>query len=191
MEKAYWDQLFKNRKVDIPPEEFLVDHINLLKKGTLLDLACGDGRNALFLCRKGFSVTGADYSQQGLSRLKTKAQLAGSPIETKCLDLTDLSALKELPFFDNILSNHYIPSLKSLPVIQSKLKKGGRLILVGFLRSILKIRKVPEYLIFEDEIFERLSESMELLKEYSWQDDRGEFRAAVYTKKKTGPSGPV
>ena len=42
-------------------------------RGRALDLACGAGRNSLFLARHGFEVTGIDISSEGLKRATASA----------------------------------------------------------------------------------------------------------------------
>ena len=49
-ERVYWDRKFQERPETLPPPEpFLVRNLGLLRPGSVLDLACGDGRNAIFL----------------------------------------------------------------------------------------------------------------------------------------------
>ncbi|WP_249168654.1 hypothetical protein [Alkaliphilus sp. B6464] len=57
--KEYWDEKFANRSDNpLDPEKSIVENVVYLKKGTVLDIACGDSRNVLFLLEKGFIVTG-------------------------------------------------------------------------------------------------------------------------------------
>ncbi len=58
-----WDALFKKRIELLPPEDFLVEYQNLLKGPRVLDLACGDGRNAFYLAELGFQVCAVDFSE--------------------------------------------------------------------------------------------------------------------------------
>lgn len=73
--KEYWDEKFANRGDNLlSPEKSLIDNIGYFKRGTILDIACGDGRNTLFLLKKGFKVTGIDFSSKALERLKMFAK---------------------------------------------------------------------------------------------------------------------
>ncbi|WDL96719.1 class I SAM-dependent methyltransferase [Alicyclobacillus sp. ALC3] len=66
-----WNEKYTNRGRNLfQPEEFHVQRVHLLRTGSVLDVACGDGRHAIFLARRGFSVTGVDFSKQGLKRLE-------------------------------------------------------------------------------------------------------------------------
>ena len=48
----------------------LTKYLNLEKNSTILDLACGRGRHAKYLNRKGFDVTGVDLSEESIEYAK-------------------------------------------------------------------------------------------------------------------------
>ncbi|TVQ74002.1 MAG: class I SAM-dependent methyltransferase [Balneolaceae bacterium] len=104
--------------------------------GSALDLACGDGRDTLFLLDKGFDVTAVDISRVALDKLEKYAQtqkLSGS-LTTHCVDITEFKAGRD--HFDLITSAtglDHIPleqTRKLLPSIVSWLKPGGTLYLM-------------------------------------------------------------
>ena len=51
----------------LKPARFLVDNIDLLPKGRVLDVAMGSGRNAVYMAGKGFEVEGVDISPEAVS----------------------------------------------------------------------------------------------------------------------------
>lgn len=53
------------------PNQFLVNHINILPKGKILFVAEGEGRNAVFAAQNGFEVYAFDYSNSG--KIKAEA----------------------------------------------------------------------------------------------------------------------
>lgn len=62
------------------PIEFLPDYVDRFKKNNvrhILDVGCGDGRNAIFLLKNGFSVTGIDLSPIATRKASDWAQSAG------------------------------------------------------------------------------------------------------------------
>ena len=71
------------------PSALLEDWIDRLPRGRALDLACGAGRNTLFLARNGFEVTGIDISAAGLERARRLALDAGLEIDWREQDLDD------------------------------------------------------------------------------------------------------
>lgn len=55
------------------PNRFLVEETEGMAPGRALDLACGEGRNAVWLAGRGWDVTGADFSPVAL---RTAARMA-------------------------------------------------------------------------------------------------------------------
>ena len=55
--------------------------------GRALDLACGRGRNSLFLAERGLSVTALDISAEALAQLRAEADSRHLAIETRRVDL--------------------------------------------------------------------------------------------------------
>ncbi len=56
-------------KEDIGPAQFLMDNIDLLPEGRVLDVAMGSGRNAVYLAKTGFDVEGVDISEEAIHKL--------------------------------------------------------------------------------------------------------------------------
>ena len=69
------------------PAEFLKDHINRLPQGRALDIAMGEGRNAVYLAKKGFIVDGVDISEVGLKKTRLLARNNHVMINTIDADL--------------------------------------------------------------------------------------------------------
>ncbi len=65
--------LYKNEKNPwgISPMPIITRDIEIFKKGTVLDLGCGDGRNALYLAKEGFEVIGVDSAKIAIDTLNS------------------------------------------------------------------------------------------------------------------------
>lgn len=63
------------------PSQFMVRIAESLKPGAALDVAMGQGRNALYLAGKGWSVTGYDISDQGLQIAQARAHREGLSLQ--------------------------------------------------------------------------------------------------------------
>ena len=78
-------------KSALEPAQLLVDHIDLFLEKTLpgpvLDLACGEGRNGVYLAQRGFRVVCCDISLKNLREAKNLAQRNGASIEVWQVDL--------------------------------------------------------------------------------------------------------
>ncbi|GAB2935370.1 hypothetical protein GCM10027047_34850 [Rhodococcus aerolatus] len=83
MDAAAWDQRYAGRELvwGSPPNGFVVEHATALPRGRALDLACGQGRNALWLATRGWQVVGLDFSPVAVERA---AQItARSPVAVR------------------------------------------------------------------------------------------------------------
>ena len=70
------------------PNRFLVSEIAGLAPGAALDLACGAGRNAVWLAERGWRVTGVDFSGVALGIARDLAASRGVEVEWVESDVT-------------------------------------------------------------------------------------------------------
>ncbi|WP_084171791.1 class I SAM-dependent methyltransferase [Alicyclobacillus contaminans] len=125
LEQKRWNEKYSRRGPTLfPPEDFLVRRQHLLRAGTVLDVACGDGRHALYLARKGFAVTGIDFSANGL-RLELFAAHEGVHVNTCQRDLDAEGILTDLGAFDNIVVIHFKPQLHTFEEMCRILRPNG------------------------------------------------------------------
>jgi 2-polyprenyl-3-methyl-5-hydroxy-6-metoxy-1,4-benzoquinol methylase len=78
-EPASWDERYAGpEKVwSGKPNPQLVAEVAGLTPGTALDVGCGEGGDVIWLARQGWTVTGADFSANGLARAARHAEQAG------------------------------------------------------------------------------------------------------------------
>lgn len=69
--------------------QFVVAELTGLAPGTALDMACGEGRNAIWLANQGWTVTGADFSGVALDKAR---ELAGRLVGPQALPVTWVQA---------------------------------------------------------------------------------------------------
>ncbi|GAB2459975.1 SAM-dependent methyltransferase [Jatrophihabitans fulvus] len=67
---AYWDERYRSSPSvwGRPPNRFVEAECSDLAPGTAIDLACGEGRNALWLAARGWRVLAVDFSQAALAK---------------------------------------------------------------------------------------------------------------------------
>lgn len=160
--KEYWNDKFKQRKDKLlSPEKDLVENIALFNGSTVLDLACGDGRNSIYLLEEGFVVTGVDYSTSALDNLNKHASNKNLEVKTITKNLEKAVTLEDLGKFDNIVVNHYKLKKNLLKKLYMNLNYGGILFISGFTKENTKARK--EDLILERDI-DSISNHLELIK---------------------------
>jgi SAM-dependent methyltransferase len=70
------------------PSEWLAEHVALLpREGRALDVACGDGRNALALARLGLEVDAVDVSDVTIAALQAAAPERAPGVRPRVVDL--------------------------------------------------------------------------------------------------------
>lgn len=88
MDAQAWDERYAASDLvwSAEPNRFVAEELAELSPGRALDLAAGEGRNAIWLARRGWEVTAADFSQVALDKGK---RLAGdTPVRWVCADAT-------------------------------------------------------------------------------------------------------
>ncbi len=86
------------------PNEFLASNLELIKsQKKMLCLGEGEGRNAIFFAKKGFTVTAIDASDLGLKKLENRAIEENLNIKTVCMDLNLWKAVEK---YDVIVASY-------------------------------------------------------------------------------------
>jgi tellurite methyltransferase len=82
-----WNARYRTETEDMAPAQLLVEAASRLRPGKALDLACGAGRNALWLARQGWRVTAVDGALEAIAILRRQAEAQDLEIETQVADL--------------------------------------------------------------------------------------------------------
>jgi SAM-dependent methyltransferase len=79
VQREDWDQRYGATDLvwSSGPNVFVVAEAGDLPPGRALDVACGEGRNAVWLARRGWDVVAADYSPTALRKAAAVADEAG------------------------------------------------------------------------------------------------------------------
>lgn len=89
----FWDQRYHTAGPDFvfgtEPNDFLRSVADRLPPGPVLCLGEGEGRNAVFLARRGHAVTAVDQSAAGLAKAAALAARHGVTLATQVADLDD------------------------------------------------------------------------------------------------------
>lgn len=91
MRREDWDRRYASTESlwARKPNRFLVSEVADLEPGRALDLACGEGQNAIWLASLGWKVTGVDFSSVAIEKATARAEREGVPVELVCADLLD------------------------------------------------------------------------------------------------------
>jgi 2-polyprenyl-3-methyl-5-hydroxy-6-metoxy-1,4-benzoquinol methylase len=116
------------------PNRFLVEELgDVVASGRTLDLACGEGRNAIWLAARGFAVTAVDFSAVAIERARSRAAERGVHVDWVCDDVTRFEP-PVAAFQWVVILYLQIPGVersRALAHAASALAPGGRLLMVG------------------------------------------------------------
>ncbi|QOJ15901.1 MAG: class I SAM-dependent methyltransferase [Planctomycetia bacterium] len=116
------------------PNAFLERVSAHLAPGTALDLACGVGRDAVYLASLRWRAVGVDLLPDALERAQRLADGCAAAIvrpEWRCADLTDDATLDGLGRFDLVICFRYL-NRRLLSRISERLAPGGALLVETF-----------------------------------------------------------
>jgi SAM-dependent methyltransferase len=115
------------------PNRFLVAEVAELEPGRALDLACGEGQNAIWLAGLGWQVRGVDYS--GVAIAKARARAAREGVEVDFVEADLVGFEPEVGAYDLVLLLYlHIPAEERHGVhsrAASAVAPGGTLVLLG------------------------------------------------------------
>ena len=92
----------------IAPSCFLVENFGLLSKGLALDLAMGEGRNAIYLASRGYDVDGVDVDAGAVARARASARRLGTPIRAVVGNVEDGTYILPMDTYDLIVVFHFL-----------------------------------------------------------------------------------
>jgi SAM-dependent methyltransferase len=121
------------------PNQFLAAEAADLPPGPALDLACGEGRNAVWLAERGWTVTGVDFADVALDRGREAARHRGVTVEFVTADVVTYEP--PAAAFDLVAVFYlHLPAAEwelVLPRAVAAVAPGGTFLLVGHDRSNL------------------------------------------------------
>lgn len=91
MRREDWDARYAEKDFvwTVEPNRFLVEEAGGLPPGRALDLACGEGRNAVWLASRGWAVTGVDFSPVALEKARALAMHRGVQVVWQEADIRE------------------------------------------------------------------------------------------------------
>ena len=91
MDAAGWDERYDTAEFvwATDPNRFLPPEVEGLAPGRALDVACGEGRNAVWLATQGWDAAGIDFSAVGLAKAAQLAEHSGVTCEWVVADTTE------------------------------------------------------------------------------------------------------
>lgn len=183
-EKSRWDSLLNTSTYVYgkEPAAFLREIVAKLPVGRGLDIAMGEGRNAVFLAKKGFQVDGVDFSDVALRKARRLARENNVSVNTINADLRKYQIRPN--YYDVILNIEFLQR-SLVPQIKRGLKKGGMVVFENHTVDQLKNKKgkslSSDFLLKKGELKELFSDFEILI--YRESNDGKEAVASLLARK--------
>jgi 2-polyprenyl-3-methyl-5-hydroxy-6-metoxy-1,4-benzoquinol methylase len=138
MDSTQWDERYSTSELIWTgrANQFVEAHLGDLPPGTAVDLGAGEGRNAVWLARRGWTVTAVDFSQVGLDKALRLADEHGVTIAVERADATTWAPAAPVDLV--VLSYLQLPADERRMVLEHAatwLTPGGTLFVIAHDRS--------------------------------------------------------
>lgn len=121
------------------PNAFVRARVAGSEPGVAVDLACGNGRNAVWLARRGWRVTGVDISAVAVEQAAARSAALGVQVDWQHADLLQWAPPEAVDLA--LICYLHLPMPDLLTVLRTAgraLRPGGRLLYVGHARTNLE-----------------------------------------------------
>jgi SAM-dependent methyltransferase len=135
MDREEWDRRYAGSELlwTAQANRFLVEESGDLSPGRALDVACGEGRNAVWLAERGWRVTGVDFSEVALEKARGLAEMRDVKAEWVQADLLEYRPAPRA--FDLVIVFYLqVPATERRGILRAAadaVAAGGRLLLVA------------------------------------------------------------
>jgi 2-polyprenyl-3-methyl-5-hydroxy-6-metoxy-1,4-benzoquinol methylase len=138
MDSTQWDERYSTSELIWTgrANQFVEAHLADLEPGTAIDVGAGEGRNAVWLASRGWSVTAVDFSRVGLDKADQLASEHSVEVSTVCADATTWTPAAPVDLV--VLSYLQLPSDQQRTVLEHAatwLNPGGTLFVIAHDRS--------------------------------------------------------
>lgn len=181
-DRDHWNARYAARTERSAPSPFLDELDGLLpRRGRALDLAGGAGRHALWLARRGLTVTLVDVSDVALGQAKAAARAEGLAIDTVRLDL--LASPAPPGPWDLVLCTYFLHR-PIFAAFAGLLAPGGLVVFAHATRKNLErhSRPGPDHLLDDGEL-PSLVAGLEVLRAQEGWTESGRHEARLVARK--------
>ena len=147
--------------------------------GRALDVACGRGRNALWLAARGLTVDAVDRDADAIAALQAAALDRGLAVHARVVDLE--SGIPDIPAaaYDVIVVTHYLHR-PLFPALVAALTPGGLLVYETFTRAqALRGKPTNPAFLLEPGELRRLVQPLEIVAEREGEFEGRDVSAVV------------
>jgi tellurite methyltransferase len=132
MDIAGWEERYRSGESgqEEAPTALVVEFAQDLAPGSAIDLACGAGRNALYLAERRWAVTAVDGSERAIELVEQRSSARGLKVRTKVADLAVPDFTLPLEAFDLVLIAYYLQR-DLFPKVKAATRPGGVIVSIA------------------------------------------------------------
>lgn len=187
-DKERWNTQHQSSHGSTGPSAFLAEIFASgawpIPSGHALDIACGKGRNALFLAERGFSVVAIDISAVAVDEAKKRADEKNVAVDWQQADLEEIRLGENA--YDLVINLNYLQR-SLIPHIKAALKPGGYVVFDTYLidQPAIGHPRNPAYLLGHNELLNFFKDFRVLYYREGQFAEHGEpaFRAGILAQK--------
>lgn len=141
MDAADWDERYagSDRVWSPKPNRWVAELVPGLTPGRALDMGAGEGRNAIWLAERGWSVDATDFSRVAVERMNAwaaaRSEQVGGRLRPRVADATEPATRAERTAYDLVVQCylHLAPEAWSQAVLGAveRTRPGGAVLLIG------------------------------------------------------------
>ncbi len=177
-DKERWDSKYDTETFifGTQPIDFLREHVDLLPRGKVLDIAMGEGRNGVYLATLGFDVEGIDISEVGLKKAHQLAARHKVQIQTRVVDLETAELPKDA--YDVVLCTYYMQR-SLVPQMKAAVKRGGVVVVETYNEDHLKYSRFnPKWVLKTNELLDWFRD-FKILRYQAYDDGKVAYSSII------------
>lgn len=163
LEVERWNRILTAEKptFNTNPNAFLVEMVQGRAPGTALDVGMGQGRNAIYLARQGWTVTGFDPAEKAVALASATAKQSGVRLTAV------VEGSEQFDFGENrwdLILLSYVSVRDVADKVVRALKPGGIVVVEGFHRDATRSHPVGEGVVFNSNELPQLFSGLRVLR---------------------------
>jgi tellurite methyltransferase len=162
----------------LKPNEYVTQIPKFIKSGKVLDVGVGEGRNALFLAKEGFEVTGIDILKEAVNKFLKFAKNEKLDVKGIVSNFVDFEFNQKYDVIISVATLHLISKSKvidAIKKIKEFTKPNGINLLTVFTKKDIGFKEYPNLYFFDENELKELYKDWQILKyeNYVKEDTHG------------------
>ena len=151
----------------LEPNKYVTQIPKIIKSGKVLDIGVGEGRNALFLAKKGFEVTGIDISKEAVDKFLKFAKKENLDVKGIVSDIVDFDFNQNYDVIICVATLHLVSKdkvIETIKKIKNYTKNNGINLITVFTKKDIEYKEYPDLYFFDENELKELYKDWQILE---------------------------